>query len=390
MIERPDLNQVSPEVRAYIESLEKELERFRSRAASPSPRHFTTLSAEEPEIIDETSQIPLRLSEDPNPYFIVTISAAGLVKRTPRQLYQRQRRGGMGIFDLELPEEDIPTVLSMVLEPQSLILFTNRARAFRLPVSLIPEAPIRGKGQSLAVKFGLQPEERLIAALPDQTQGAIAMVSENGLVRYLRHHVFGEQMKPGTLMFDPGKFGPLAAVCRISGSDDLFIATRQGKAIRFSEKLVPPQGGPGIRLEAGDVPVAIAAVQDDSQVFLAEADGRGTLRLMASFAPNKSAGGGGKLAMKTNELVGGLTVASGADIFLISRLSKIIRFMADEVPPKDSVVQGVNCMALRADTVSALVCTQIYKQRRYGAAVFISVNIISRSPLPAFPGSRSP
>ena len=306
---------------------------------------------------DEVSQIPLKLSEDPNPYFIVTFSGHGLVKRTPRQLYQRQRRGGMGIFDLELPEEDIPTALSMVTETQSLIVFTNRARAFRLPVSLIPEASIRGKGQSLAVKFGLQPDERLVAALPDQTQGAVAMVSEYGLVRYLRHHVFGEQMKPGMLVFDSLKFGQLAAVCRTSGSDDLFIATRQGKAIRFSEKLVPPQGGPGIRLEAGDAPVAIAAVQDESQVFLAEANGRGTLRLMAGFAPNKSAGGGGKLAMKTDELVGGIAVNRGADIFMISRLSKIIRFMADEIPPKDSVVQGVNCMSLRADTVSALTCT---------------------------------
>ncbi len=351
MPDRPDLSHVSPEVRSYIEALESELERLRSR--TPASRSASSAGTEEEEI----SQIPLRLSEDPNPYFIVTFSARGLVKRTPRQLYQRQRRGGMGIFDLELEQDDVPSALSMVLETQSLIVLTNYARAFRLPVSWIPEAPIRGKGQSLAVKFGLQPDERPVAALPDQTQGALAMVSERGIVRYLRHHVFGEQMKPGTLMFETVKFGQLVGACRTTGSDDLFVATRQGKAIRFSEKLVPPQGGPGIRLESGDLPVAIAAVQEDSQVFLAEANGRGTLRLMSGFAPNKSAGGGGKLAMKTDELVGAITVKGGADIFLISRLSKIIRFMADEIPAKDSVVQGVNCMSLRADTVSALVCT---------------------------------
>jgi DNA gyrase subunit A len=206
--------------------------------------------------------------------------------------------------------------------------------------------------------MGLQPGERLVAALPDEARGAVALVSEHGIVRHLRHHVFGEYLKPGTTMFDVIRFGVLAAACRTPGDGDLFIATRQGRAIRFSERLVPPQGGPGIRPEKGDVVVAVAAVNQDSQVFMVDAAGRGTLRLMTGFNPNKSAGGGGKIAMNTDSLVSAVTVDTitnkTGDIFMISRLSKIIRFLAEEVPAKEGVVQGVDCMALRSDEVAAI------------------------------------
>jgi DNA gyrase/topoisomerase IV subunit A len=80
---------------------------------------------------------------------------------------------------------------------------------------------------------------------------------------------------------------------------------------------------------------------------------------MTGFNPNKSAGGSGKIAINSENLVGAITVDEGADIFLISSLSKIIRFMAAEVPVKEGVVQGVNCMALRADKVAALTTTSL-------------------------------
>jgi DNA gyrase/topoisomerase IV subunit A len=75
---------------------------------------------------------------------------------------------------------------------------------------------------------------------------------------------------------------------------------------------------------------------------------------MAGFAANKAPGSGGKIALKTDHLIGAVTVANSDDIFIISGLGKIIRFQAGEVPAKEGVVQGVNCMALRADETAAL------------------------------------
>jgi DNA gyrase/topoisomerase IV subunit A len=96
-------------------------------------------------------------------------------------------------------------------------------------------------------------------------------------------------------------------------------------------------------------------VHQDSGVLLISADGKGTIRLMSGFSPNKMPGGGGKTAMRTDCLIGAATVDESDDFFIISRLSKIIRSRAAEIPAKEDAVQGVNCMALRADETMAVI-----------------------------------
>lgn len=340
MIERPDLTDLDPTIKAYIEYLETELAKYHKQ-----PPEDKTLA-------------PLEPSEEPTTLNVITITADGYAKRTPRHLYPRQRRGGMGIFDLDTPGDTPPAMLVVADVSQALLLFTNQARVFRFPVSQLSESPVRAKGQYITERIQLNPDEKFVAALPDVAKGGVAMLSERGWVRFLRHHVFGEYMKPGTGLFDPVKFGRLVSACRTPGDGDLFIATQQGRAIRFSEKIIPPQGGPGIRIEAGDAVVSIAATDDEGAVFLTDASGKGTIRQMAGFAANKSAGGGGKYAMKTDELVSANSYKPGDEIFMISRLSKIIRFKSEEVPEKEGVVQGVNCMALRADEVVSVTLTR--------------------------------
>ncbi len=341
-IERPDLSRLAPNVQAYIESLEAELDRLREQGQA-----------------ETSSAATLEPSEPPTTLNVITISAAGFAKRTPRHLYDRQRRGGMGVFDLETSKDDPPALLAIADEQQMLVLLTNQARAFRWPVSELLEAPVRGRGQSLTTLLPLVAKERIALAFPDQGKGYIALVSQSGHVRCLRHHYIGENLRPGTNLYNLRDFGPPAAACWTSGEDDLFIATRQGRAIRFAEKSVPLQGGPGMRLEPGDAAVAIASVSAESCVFLLTADGKGTLRLMSGFSANKSPGGGGKSAMKTDRLIGAVAVEEDDDIFILSRLSKIIRFRVAEVPPKEDVVQGVICMALRADERVAVVGSSV-------------------------------
>jgi DNA gyrase subunit A len=336
---RPDLSQIDPEIRAYIESLETELERYRKRERRTEP---------------EIELPPIEEKEAPTSFNVITMTASGTAKRTPRHFYARQRRGGMGVFDLDTVEANPPAILTIADQDQSLLLFTNHARVFRIPLKAVAEGAVHSKGQDILTRIPFDPEEHLVTALPDLVKGSVVMLSQKGMVRSLRHHVFGEYMKPGTVMFDTKQFGTLAAACWTLGSGDIFIATRQGKAIRFSEKLIPPQGGPGIRLEAGDEPVAITPVTHESGVFLLNEDGKGTIRLMEGFNPNKSPGGSGKIAMTASNLVGAAVVEDSDDIFIISRWSKIIRFSAAEVPAKEGVVQGVNCISLRADQAATL------------------------------------
>jgi DNA gyrase subunit A len=338
-MERPDLTTVDPAVRAYIESLEAELEALR-QDIQPAPP-----PAEE----------PLEPTEPPTTINLITVSGLGIAKRTPRHLYARQRRGGMGIFDLDTDKNDPPAFLTLADASQELVLLTSLARAFRIPVSRLPESPVRSRGASITAALHLREGETLAAVLPHPASGYIALVSRSGMVRCMRYHYFGENLDSDVSLYNYAAFGPLAAACWTPGEGDLFIATRQGRAIRFAAKQVSVQGNLGIRLEDGDAVVGVAAVQENSGVFMLGANGKGTIRLMAGFSPNKSPGAGGKTAINTAPVVGIAAVSDAADLFIISRLGKIIRFQAAEVPAKEGVVQGVNCMALRGDECVALV-----------------------------------
>lgn len=351
-IDRPDLSRVEPAVKAYIEALEAELGRLSQRQPAPRPR---THERDEPVEEYLEPETPLEPSELPTTLNLVTISAQGMIKRTPRHLYLRQRRGGMGIFDLDTHGDDYPAFLTIADEGQSLLLFTNLARVFRLPVNKLPESPVRARGEYLSERITFEPDERLAAVLPDQASGYVALVSRSGVVRCLRHHLFGEYLKPGTAMFNIKETGPLASACWTPGDAELLIVTSGGMGIRFGEKLLPPRGDQGIRVAAGDSVAGITSVRPQSGAFLMGSDGKGTIRQMAGFAPNKSAGGGGKIVMKADKVVGTAQVEAGDDLFAISRLGKIIRFQAAEVPGTEGVVQGVNCMSLRADEVTAIV-----------------------------------
>jgi DNA gyrase subunit A len=346
LMERPDLSQVDPNIRAYIDYLEEQLN------TKKSDKHIHTSNEIER---DE----PISWSEPPTSINILTVTKNALGKRTGRHLYSRQRRGGMGVFDIDVPEPDYPSIILGVEENQSLLLFTDKARVFRQSLAKLPESPVRARGENLIDRLAFDPDEKLVAILPDRAQGYVALISCTGRVRCLRHHLFGEHMRPGTAMYHTDEFGPLASVCWTPGDADLFIVTRRGMAIRFGEKLTPPQGDYGIRLAENDQVVAITTVYPDSGVFLLGADGKGTVRSMSGFAPNKSLGGSGKIAIKNDQVVSAFSIEPNDDIFIISHLGKIIRFQADEVPPTEGVIQGVNCINLRADEVMAATCSSL-------------------------------
>ncbi len=344
-LNRPNLSGAHPDVIAYIEALEAEVARRRD---------------EDEERVSADTAI-VEPNEPPTTLNVISISANGVAKRTPRHLYSRQRRGGMGIFDIEVAEEDRPAFLTVADQAHDLVLLTTLARAYHIPVSRVIEAPIRARGVSLVDNLGFQPGERLAAMLPAGRGAAVALVSERGYARVLPAHVIGPAMTPGLALYRAAEFGPLAAACWTSGDGDLFVATRRGQAIRFPERALPLPGGLAIRLEAGDMVVAVEGVRppEGEAIFLLGADGRGTIRLMSGFAANKAPGGGGKVAMKTDQLVGAVASTPQDDLFILSRLSKLIRSRAGEVPAKEGVVQGVNCMALRADACVALAASPV-------------------------------
>lgn len=338
---RPDLSNVSPEIIAYIEYLEKRAGLRQRQSAS---------AMEDTDLAPAITAVALPAERETDAS-ILTVTRAGLAKRTLRHLYTRQHRGGMGGYGIDLADEDTPALLSCIEDSHNVLLFTNRARVFRYALSSIASTQVMDSGSSIIERLGLEAEEWIVAALPVQARGYISLVSAAGRVRTLRHHMFGEHMRPGMAVYNFNDFGPLVSAAWTPGDADLFLLTRNGIAIRFAEKAISPQGDQGIRLSGDDQVVSLAPVDPDSGVFIVSADGRGTIRQMSGFAPNKTPGGSGKIAIKSSKAVGACTVEINDDIFLLTRLGKVIRFPAAEVPSTEGVVQGVNCMGLRGDEI---------------------------------------
>ena len=340
MSERPDLSGVAPDVVAYIEALEAALDDAQNdaQAAARTDR--------------------LEPSEPPTTAQIISISKLGLAKRTPRHLYYRQRRGGMGVFDLDVDTPDVPGFLVHADESAAIIVITSQARAFRLPVAQIHQGEVRDHGRPVSDAMALRPDEEIAVVFADMGASFAVLVSERGQVRRIAGHYFGPNLRPGTVLYDIKEGGAPAAAGWTTGGDDLFIVTRQGRAIRFAERQVPVRGCLGLRVDPGDSVVGVAGVTETGGVFLLTDEGKGTIRLMSGFAANKSPGAGGKVAIKADVVVGVAPIHMDAlandDIFVISQLGKLIRFQAEDVPPKEGVVQGVNCMNLRADACVAL------------------------------------
>ncbi len=348
-MQRPDLRSLPDDVRNYIEFLEsKILSSEASRSARAANVRSEAIEREAP-----VNEEPI-VQEASSPFQLLTISQKGAVKRTERHLFSRQHRGGMGVFDLEVQPPDQPVALACLTAAQHFLVFTNHGRVFRFPSNKLELSPVRSRGEMIFDRIPFEADEAVAVILPERAQGYVAMVSASGRVRSLRHHLFGEHMKPGVSVLNFQDYGPLASACWTNGDGDIFLATNNGMGIRFNEKLIPAQGDWGIRLSEGAKVVGIAPVYDDSRLFLLGADGRGTVRMMPSFAANKSLGGSGKQTIKNPQVVGIAALERNQDLFVLSRLGKLIRFPADEVPETEGVVQGVLCMSLRGDEVAAL------------------------------------
>ncbi len=335
--ERPDLTGVPAPVIAYIEALEARLTATRRQPTA------------------DTGGAEADPSEPPTTIQVVTASAAGLAKRTPRHLYGRQRRGGMGVFDVQLPEEDPPWLLTLAPADAPILLVTNHGRIFkRIQAQIAASDEVRARGQLVGGGLPFRPGEHLVALAPAPAEGYVILASERGWVRRIHANYVGRSMIDGTSFHDIKEGGYLVGATTSPGDRHLLMATRSGQGIRFREVQVPARGCLGLRVAPDDRVAGVAAVAAGGAVFVVTADGKGTTRLMRGFRENKAPGAGGKALIKASAVIGVTAVDEADDLFLLSRQSKIIRFAAADVPAKEGVVQGVNCFALRVDEVVAV------------------------------------
>ncbi len=231
------------------------------------------------QIIDESAELQLEdLIADEQ--VAVTVSHQGYLKRTPISIYRQQRRGGTGRTGMKTREEDFVSQLIVNSTHAYLLCFTNTGRVYWLKVYEIPDVSAAGKGKSMQSLLNLQPGEnvRTILAIRDlEEEGKfIFFATRNGIVKKTPLKDFSNVMARGIIAIAIDKDDDLIDARITDGKQTIFLATREGMAIRFEEEYDPERnrsglrpmgrnaaGNKGITLKKGDQVIGVAITDSD-------------------------------------------------------------------------------------------------------------------------------
>ena len=202
------------------------------------------------EIIDESAELQLEdLIADEQ--VAVTVSHQGYLKRTPISTYRSQRRGGSGRMGMKTREEDFVSQLIVDSTHAYLLCFTNTGRVYWLKVYEVPDVGAAGKGKSMQSLLDLQPGENVRAILPvrdlEVEDKYVFFATRNGTVKKTPLKDFSNVMARGIIAIAIDKEDDLVSADITSGKQTVFLATRDGMAIRFEEEYDPERNGVGLR-----------------------------------------------------------------------------------------------------------------------------------------------
>ena len=201
-------------------------------------------------IVDESAELQLEdLNADEQ--VAVTVSHQGYLKRTPISIYRQQRRGGTGRTGMKTREEDFVAQLIVDSTHSYLLCFTNTGRVYWLKVYEIPDVSAAGKGKSMQSLLNLQPGENVRTILPvrdlEEEGKFIFFSTRNGIVKKTPLKDFSNVMARGIIAIAIDKEDDLIAADLTNGKQTIFLATRDGMAIRFEEEYDPERSGIGLR-----------------------------------------------------------------------------------------------------------------------------------------------
>src|SRR5271154_1889384 len=229
-------------------------------------------------IIDETAELQLEdLITDEQ--VAVTVSNTGYLKRTPISIYRQQRRGGTGRLGMKTREEDFVAQLIIDSTHAYLLCFTNTGRVYWLKVYEVPDIGAAGKGKSMASLLNLQPGEKVVTILPvrnlEEEGKFILFATRNGIVKKTPLKDFSNVMARGIIAIAIEKSDDLIEAAITDGKQTIFLATREGMAIRFDEHYDPERGSglrpmgrnaagnKGISLKKSDQVIGVAVIDSD-------------------------------------------------------------------------------------------------------------------------------
>ena len=217
---------------------------------------------------------------------VLTLTNFGYVKRQTLDTYRTQRRGGRGISGMSRREEDVASELFIANSHDFVLFFSDKGRVYRLKCYEIPEGSRTSRGMNITNLLPLEPEERITSMLrvtkSEEEDHFLTMVTKNAVIKRVALSAFRNVRKNGLIALDLAEDDELSWVRLTGGSDDLLVATRFGKVIRFHEADVREMGRQArgvraIRLAEGDVVVGMSVLRENGLVLTVSETGYGRL-----------------------------------------------------------------------------------------------------------------
>jgi DNA gyrase subunit A len=309
---------------------------------------------------------------------MLVLTAGGYVKCTDPSEYHAQKRGGVGVIDLETKEEDFVTMLVSGSTHSNLLFFTNLGKVYQMKMYDIPEGRRATKGKSIMNFLALSGEEKVtsILAMPKDlgnTVTSLMLVTKYGTAKKMATESFKDVRRSGIIAIRLDKDDQLISALVVSKGDDVMIATADGQSIRFKESDVREMGRTaggvsGIKLSKSDQVIGVDVVKNNQQksaekaAFLTmSSNGFGKKTSLNEYKIQKRGGSGiktAKVTPKTGKLIVAKVISGEEqELIAMSKKGQVIRTALKDVSSLGRQTQGVTVMRLRAgDGIASIAC----------------------------------
>jgi DNA gyrase subunit A len=293
----------------------------------------------------------------------VTITSSGYIKRQPVTAYRMQRRGGKGVIGAETKSEEFVTDMFTASTKDYLLFFTDKGKAHWLKVYEVPAMGRATRGKSIVNLLHLDEGENLTGAIPVKSfdaEGFIVLVTRSGSIVRMPIRAFSNPRKGGIKAVNL-KGDSLVAARLTDGSQQLLVATKQGKAIRFGEDDVRAsnRGTMGVRamsLDSADEIISMDVVKSGSTLLTVTSQGYGKRTDLPEYPLQRRGGKGVKnIDAKKGYVCCTTTVSEEDELLVTTKDGVMIRIPASEIRVQGRSTQGVRIMNVKpGDEVSAV------------------------------------
>jgi len=290
---------------------------------------------------------------------IVSMTHMGYIKRMSTDEYKAQHRGGVGITAHKTKDEDFVEKMFVSSTHDDLLFFTNLGKVYTAKAYEIPEAQRQAKGRAIInlLQLSLGEKVNTIIPLKKNQKGNLIMATKKGLIKKTPLTEYESIRKGGKIAIKLLEGDELIGVEVTNGRDDILIASREGKCIRFNETDVrqvgrDSQGVRSMKLAEEDYVVDMAIVHENATIITISENGYGKRTNVDEFRLQQRGGSGVKAGIfneKTGKLVALKQIDNDCDLLMIADSGIIIRTPLEDISQFSRTSQGVRIMKLKKD-----------------------------------------